>query len=115
MSQDCIFCKIAAGEFGGPPLYQDEQITAFTDINPQAPHHILIIPNRHIASLDEADASDQALLGQLLLAAAKIAREQGLNHKGYRLVLNTGPQAGQTVFHIHVHLLAGRNMAWPPG
>jgi histidine triad (HIT) family protein len=115
MSQDCVFCKIAAGEFGGPPLYQDEQITAFRDINPQAPTHILLIPNKHTASLDEASAEDQALLAQLLLTAAKIARDEGVADKGYRLVINTGPQAGQTVFHLHLHLLAGRNMTWPPG
>lgn len=115
MSQDCVFCKIAAGEFGGPPLYQDEQMTAFRDINPQAPTHILIIPNKHIASLDEASAEDQLLLGQLLLTAATIARKEGVINNGYRLVINTGPGAGQTVFHIHVHLLAGRNMKWPPG
>lgn len=115
MSQDCVFCKIAAGEFGGPPIYQDEQITAFRDINPQAPTHILLIPNNHLASLDEASPKDQALLGQLLLTAAKIAQEEGVAGQGYRLVLNTGVGAGQTVFHIHVHLLAGRNMKWPPG
>ena len=115
MSQDCIFCKIAAGEFGGPPVYQDEHVTAFTDINPQAPTHILIIPNKHVASLNEATGEDRALLGQLMLTAAKIARDQGVSDQGYRLVTNTGPQAGQTVFHIHLHLLAGRNMTWPPG
>jgi histidine triad (HIT) family protein len=115
MSADCIFCKIAAGEIGSPPLYQDEAVTAFKDINPQAPHHILIIPNRHIASLNEATEAHQALLGRLLLTAAKIAAGQGVANGGYRLVLNTGTQAGQTVFHIHVHLLAGRSLTWPPG
>ena len=115
MSQDCIFCKIAAGEFGGPPLYRDEQVTAFKDINPQAPVHILIIPNRHVASLNDADDEDQALLGRLMLTAAKIAQDQGVADQGYRLVTNTGTRAGQTVFHIHLHLLAGRTMSWPPG
>ena len=115
MSQDCIFCKIAAGEFGGPPIYQDDQVTAFKDINPQAPLHILIIPNKHIGSLNEATGEDQMLLGQLVLTAAKIAREQGVADKGYRLITNTGSEAGQTVFHIHLHLLAGRRMTWPPG
>ena len=115
MSQDCIFCRIAAGEFGGPPVYQDEQVTAFKDINPQAPVHILIIPNKHVASLNEADDEDQTLLGQLMLTAANIAREQGVADQGYRLVTNTGAKAGQTVFHIHLHLLAGRHMSWPPG
>ncbi len=113
MSQDCIFCKIAAGEMGDPPLYQDEQVTAFHDINPQAPTHILIIPNKHIPSVDEAAPADQALLGQLLLTAQKIARQENLGH--HRLVINTGSQAGQSVFHLHLHLLAGRAMKWPPG
>ena len=115
MSQDCLFCKIAAGEFGDPPLYQDEHVTAFKDINPQAPFHALIIPNKHIASLDEAGEEDQALLGRLLLTTAKIARAEGLADNGYRMVLNTGTQGGQTVFHLHIHLLGGRNMVWPPG
>lgn len=113
MSQDCIFCKIAAGEMGGPPLYQDEDVTAFKDINPQAPKHILIIPNKHVASVSDAAAEDQALLGKLLLTAAKIAEDEGLS--GYRLVTNTGPEAGQSVFHLHFHLLGGRRMTWPPG
>ena len=115
MSQACVFCKIAAGEFGGPPLYQDEQVTAFRDINPQAPSHILIIPNKHIASVDEATDEDQGMLAHLLLTGAKIARDEGVADTGYRLVINTGPQGGQTVFHLHLHLLAGRNMTWPPG
>lgn len=114
MSQDCIFCKIAAGEMGDPPLYQDDQVTAFRDVNPQAPTHILIIPNKHIASMDQAGPEDQALLGKLLLSAAEIARQEGVSD-GYRLVTNTGARAGQSVFHIHIHLLAGRSMKWPPG
>lgn len=114
MSQDCIFCKIAAGEMGDI-IYQDETVTAFKDIGPQAPTHILIIPNKHIASLDKAQPEDQALLGRLLLTAAQIARDQGAAAEGYRLVINTGSQGGQTVFHLHVHLLAGRPMTWPPG
>jgi len=114
MSQDCIFCKIAAGEMGDPPLYQDEQVTAFRDVNPQAPTHILIIPNKHIVSMDKAKAEDQTLLGRLLLTAAEIARQEGVS-EGYRLVINTGSKAGQSVFHIHAHLLAGRSMKWPPG
>ncbi len=112
MNQDCIFCKIAAGQIGDT-IYQDDEVTAFKDINPQAPVHILIIPNKHIASLNETGAEDQALLGQLILAAPKIARQQGLT--AYRLVINTGAQSGQSVFHIHLHLLGGRNMHWPPG
>lgn len=114
MSSDCIFCKIAAGKIGGPPLYRDEAITAFKDINPQAPVHILVIPNKHISSMNDATAEDEALLGQLMRTAAQIARNEGLDG-GYRLVANTGPDGGQSVFHIHIHLLGGRRMAWPPG
>jgi histidine triad (HIT) family protein len=115
MSQDCLFCKIAAGKIGGPPLHQDEHLTAFKDINPQAPHHILIIPNRHIGSLNETDEVDQALLGHMLLTAAKLAQTQGVAGSGYRLVINTGAHGGQSVAHLHVHLLAGRPLTWPPG
>ena len=110
MSQDCIFCKIVAGEMGGPPLYQDEEVTAFRDINPQAPTHILIVPNKHMASVSEATEEDRALLGKLLLTAAKLAQDEGVTDEGYRLVINNGPQAGQVVFHLHVHLMGGRNM-----
>jgi histidine triad (HIT) family protein len=115
MSQDCIFCKIANGELGGPPLFQNERVTAFRDINPQAPTHILIIPNQHLASLDAASIADQALLGELMLKAAELALQEGVANQGYRVVLNTGRQGGQTVFHLHLHLLAGRPMHWPPG
>lgn len=115
MSQDCIFCKIANQELGGLPLFQNERVTAFRDVNPQAPTHILIIPNQHIASLEAASAEDQALLGELLLVAAELARQEGVADQGYRVVANTGRQAGQTVFHLHLHLLAGRPMHWPPG
>ncbi|MCK6625485.1 MAG: histidine triad nucleotide-binding protein [Anaerolineae bacterium] len=115
MSQDCIFCKIAAGQIGGPPLFQDEHVTAFRDINPQAPLHVLLIPNKHIVSLNEANAEDQALLGHLMLTAAKLAQAEGVANGGYRLVTNTGPNGGQSVFHLHLHLLAGRRLTWPPG
>lgn len=115
MSDNCIFCKIAAGKFGGPPLYQDEDVTAFKDINPQAPTHILIIPNRHIESVSHAAPEDQVLLGKLLTTAANIAKEQGIDDNGYRLVLNKGSYGGQTVFHLHVHMLGGRRLTWPPG
>jgi histidine triad (HIT) family protein len=115
MSQDCIFCKIAAGQIGGSPLFQDEQVTAFRDINPQAPVHILIVPNRHIVSLNEADEADQALLGYLFLIASKLAQQEGIADGGYRLVVNTGADGGQSVFHLHLHLLGGRRMTWPPG
>lgn len=115
MSTDCIFCKIAAGEFGGPPVYQDEDVTAFRDINPQAPSHLLLIPNKHIASVSDASAEDQALLGKLMMTAAQIAGREGIDDNGYRLVVNTGTNGGQTVFHLHVHILGGRKMTWPPG
>lgn len=115
MNRECIFCKIAAGKMGGPPLYQDEHVTAFRDINPQAPTHILIIPNKHLVSLNETGNEDQALMGKLLLTAARLAQSERVADDGYRLVLNTGPNAGQSVFHVHVHLLAGRRMTWPPG
>lgn len=111
---DCIFCKIAAGEIGGPPVYQDDDVTAFKDINPQAPVHVLVVPNKHIVSVQEASTEDQALLGKLLTVTANIAQQEELN-EGYRMVINTGPAAGQSVFHIHVHLLGGRPMKWPPG
>ncbi len=115
MSQDCIFCKIATGQIGGAPLFQDEHVTAFRDINPQAPTHVLIIPNKHIVSLNEANEHDQGLLGKLMLTAARLAQSEGVAGDGYRLVLNTGPNGGQSVFHVHVHLLAGRRLTWPPG
>jgi histidine triad (HIT) family protein len=115
MSQNCIFCKIAAGKMGGSPLYQDDLITAFRDLNPQAPTHILIIPNKHIVSLNEANEEDQTLMGKLMLTASRLAQTEKVAEAGYRLVLNTGPHAGQSVFHLHVHLLAGRRLTWPPG
>jgi len=115
MNQNCLFCKIAAGEIGGPPLYQDAEVTAFKDINPQAPVHILLIPNKHIVSVGDVSEEEEALLGKLLTTGARIAQEQGIAENGYRLVANTGAHGGQTVFHLHVHLLGGRNMTWPPG
>ena len=110
----CIFCKIAAGEIPSTPVYQDEQVYAFADLHPQAPVHVLIVPREHLASLDDGDASKRALLGHLLGTAAEIAKMRGLG-KGYRVVVNTGPEGGQTVDHLHLHLLGGRAMSWPPG
>jgi histidine triad (HIT) family protein len=115
MSQNCIFCKIAAGQMNSALVYQDEEITAFRDINPQAPTHILIIPNKHITSTSHSTPEDEALLGKLLLTAAKIAAAEGIAAEGYRLVTNTGRNGGQSVFHLHLHLLGGRRMTWPPG
>lgn len=112
---DCIFCLIINGESRCKPVYEDERVFAFEDINPQAPTHILVIPKKHIASLGEVEEAEKELLGELILRAREIARSRGLDRKGYRLVLNTGPWSGQSVFHIHLHLLGGRPMNWPPG
>ncbi len=112
---DCIFCKIVAGEIPAAKLYEDERAVVFGDINPQAPTHALVIPRRHVASLNEASEADEALLGHLLLVAARVARDAGHAEGGYRTVINTNADAGQTVFHIHVHLLGGRRLTWPPG
>ena len=114
-SEDCIFCKIVAGEIPAAKVFEDERALAFSDINPQAPTHALVIPRAHIASLNEAEESDEALLGHLLAVAARVAREAGHAESGYRTVINTGAGAGQTVFHIHVHVLGGRALTWPPG
>ena len=112
--QDCIFCRIVRREMPSEILMEDERILAFPDISPQAPTHVLVIPKKHMASLAEAARDDSDLLGHLLWAAGRIARERNLE-SGFRVVLNTGAEAGQTVFHIHLHLLGGRTFAWPPG
>jgi histidine triad (HIT) family protein len=111
---DCIFCKIAAGTILSKKVREDEWLLAFHDIEPKAPTHILVIPKKHIASLAEAKSGDEALLGRLLLAVSEIAREQGLGN-GFRVVISTGAEGGQTVDHLHLHLLGGRQMHWPPG
>jgi len=114
MSADCLFCRIARKEIPAKLVYEDGDIFAFEDINPQAPTHILLCPRKHFASLDEASPEDQAVIGKLHLAAAQLARERNLV-SGYRTVFNTGRGAGQTVFHLHLHLLGGRAFDWPPG
>jgi histidine triad (HIT) family protein len=114
MSSDCLFCKIGAKKIPAKLVYDDADAFAFEDINPQAPTHILICPRKHFASLQEATAEDQALLGKLQLVAAQLARERNLLG-GYRTVVNTGAGAGQSVFHLHLHLLGGRSLHWPPG
>lgn len=111
--KDCIFCKIASGEVQAQIVYQDEDVVVFKDLNPQAPTHLLIIPCKHIAKLDEAKQEDIALLGKLQLTAAKIAKELGLTD--FRLVTNNGKGAGQSVEHLHYHLMAGRRFLWPAG
>lgn len=113
--KDCLFCKIAAGEIPSDRVFEDDVCIAFNDIIPQAPTHILLIPRDHIDSLDEAGTKDSATLGHLLLTAANIARDKGFAKNGYRIVINTNSDGGQTVFHLHVHLLAGRPFIFPPG
>lgn len=112
---DCLFCKIIAGEIGSSKVFEDEVCFAFNDITPQAPKHILIVPRVHIASMDKAEDSDAELLGHLLLKAAEIARNEGIAERGYRVVINTNEEGGQTVFHLHIHLLGGRQFEFPPG
>jgi len=111
---DCLFCRILRNEIPAKKIYEDEHTFAFEDINPQAPTHVLIIPKRHVRGLKEATPDDAELIGRCHLAAAYIARQRGIED-GYRTVLNVGPQAGQSVFHLHVHLLGGRSLHWPPG
>lgn len=115
MTSDCIFCKIAAGEMDSTMVFEDDKCVAFEDLNPQAPTHILIIPKEHISSMDEAESNHSELLGHLLLTGANIAREKGFAGRGYRTVINTNSAGGQTVFHLHVHLLGGRQFVFPPG
>jgi len=107
---DCIFCRIIAGQAPADILFRDDQVTVFRDIHPAAPLHLLIVPNRHIPSLNELQEQDAALMAHLLLAAKRMAAEQGVDKHGYRLIINTGIQGGQTIFHLHMHLLAGRPM-----
>jgi histidine triad (HIT) family protein len=110
----CLFCKIIAGEIPSKKVLEDDLVYAFRDINPQAPTHILIVPRKHIASLAETGAKDKEMLGYLHLVAGRIANSEGLSN-GFRTVINTGPDGGQTVDHLHLHLLGGRSMHWPPG
>lgn len=114
MSADCLFCKIIAGTIPASRLYEDEFCIGFPDINPQAPTHLLIVPKTHIASLARAEAEHSPLVGHLMATAAKIAHSENLD-RGYRVVVNTGDDGGQTVHHLHLHLLGGRPMSWPPG
>ncbi|NLM41346.1 MAG: histidine triad nucleotide-binding protein [Firmicutes bacterium] len=114
MSADCLFCKIARGEFSTEFLLETEHVASFRDINPQAPTHILVIPKKHIESLAHLEAEDQGLMGELLLAVKDLAAQEGLRD-GYRVVVNTGRDGGQSVGHLHFHLLGGRALQWPPG
>jgi len=112
---DCIFCKIVKKEIPADIVYEDEKVLAFNDINPQAPYHILIIPKKHISTLLDLTEEDKELIGHIYLVAKKLAEEKGFADRGYRVVVNCKEEAGQTVFHIHFHVLAGREMGWPPG
>lgn len=112
---DCLFCKIAQGEIPAKIIYRDDVVIAFDDINPQAPHHKVIIPQKHIATLNDLHDEDSELLGQMVQSAAKLAKQLNIADDGYRLVINCNAGAGQSVFHIHIHLLGGRRLTWPPG
>ncbi len=115
MESDCLFCKIAAGKIPSAAVYADDEFYAFRDVNPMAPTHILIVPRRHIAKLTDASASDASLIGKMVLKANEIARKEGIADDGFRFVLNCGLQGGQSVYHVHLHILGGREMTWPPG
>jgi histidine triad (HIT) family protein len=112
---ECLFCKIVRREIPGKIVFEDNEMLAFEDINPQAPTHVLVIPKRHIESLNVLEASDDGIVGAIVRRAAAIAKDRGISAGGYRTVFNTNRDAGQTVFHIHLHLLGGRIMTWPPG
>jgi histidine triad (HIT) family protein len=112
---DCLFCKIIAGQIPGSIVYQDDEMVAFKDIDPKAPLHVLIVPRRHIASLNDLTPADDGLVGAMHRRAAALAKEHGYADRGYRTVFNTNREAGQSVFHIHLHLLGGRTLTWPPG
>lgn len=112
---DCLFCKIVAGEIPAKILYKDDLVVAFEDINPQAPHHILLIPHKHIATLNDLHTEDTRLIGYMVQTAAELAKQFHIATEGYRLIFNCNPGAGQSVFHIHLHMLGGRRLSWPPG
>lgn len=112
---DCLFCKIAAGTIPAKTVYSDDDVVAFEDINPGAPCHVLVVPRKHIAKAHDLTPEDAPLIGKLFLAAQRVAAEKGVEESGYRLVMNNGEGAGQSVFHIHLHVLGGRSLHWPPG
>lgn len=112
---NCLFCKIIKREISAEILCENSDILAFRDINPQAPTHILVIPKKHIATVNDVEEKDQSLMGQMILTARNIAAQEGIADKGYRLVLNTNDEGGQEIHHIHLHILGGRKMSWPPG
>jgi histidine triad (HIT) family protein len=112
---DCLFCRVVRKEIPSSVVYEDDRLLVFNDINPQAPLHALIVPKRHIPSLNDLSADDDQIIGEMVRRAAAVAREKGYGDRGFRTVFNTNAEAGQTVFHIHLHLLAGRGLSWPPG
>ncbi|MGD8576350.1 MAG: histidine triad nucleotide-binding protein [Thiohalophilus sp.] len=112
---DCIFCRIISGDMPSDIVYRDDEVIGFNDINPKAPTHVLFIPRRHVSTTNDFNKQDAALIGKLTLAAQQYAKEQGFAEDGYRLVTNCNGMAGQTVYHVHLHLLAGRPLSWPPG
>jgi histidine triad (HIT) family protein len=112
---DCLFCKIIAGEIKGAIVYEDDRVVALSDINPQAPMHLLVVPRRHVSTLNDLSPADDALVGEMTRRAAALAKEHGYADRGYRTVFNCNAEAGQTVFHIHLHVLGGRRLTWPPG
>ena len=112
---DCLFCKLVAGQIPATIVYQNDNVVAFKDITPQAPTHVLVVPRRHIPSLNDLAPGDDAVVGEIVRTAASIAKEHGHAERGYRAVFNCNADAGQTVFHIHLHVLGGRKMTWPPG
>ncbi len=115
MTKECLFCRIVAGEIPASVVWEDDHVLAFRDIDPKAPTHVLVVPRRHIPSVDALEDDDSEVIGRLYLAARDIARDEGVEEGGYRCVVNTGPDAGQSVDHIHLHLLGGRSLRWPPG
>ncbi len=114
-NEDCVFCRIVAGEVPAAVVHEDDHAIAFEDLNPQAPEHLLVIPRRHTTSVASLEEGDRELAGHLMVVAGRVARERGLESSGYRVVANVGDQGGQTVPHLHLHVLGGRSMTWPPG
>jgi histidine triad (HIT) family protein len=114
-AQDCLFCRIVDGGLPADIVYENDSLIAFRDINPKAPTHILLIPRRHVATMNDLQDGDESLVGDLFITAARIAADEGLADDGYRVVMNCNEAAGQSVFHIHLHLMGGRTMTWPPG
>ncbi|MGD2138418.1 MAG: histidine triad nucleotide-binding protein [Gammaproteobacteria bacterium] len=112
---DCLFCKMVSGEIKPDVVFEDEEVLAFRDVNPQAPTHVLVIPKRHIATTNDLDADSAGVVGRMYLAAKQVAADDGIAEPGYRMVMNCNPGAGQSVYHLHLHLLGGRPMGWPPG